>query len=96
MFDNVTDLVQRQAVSATSVPDLLQLKSNIMRDFYATFGIQSIQHKNERLITDEITNDTDFLRADIADMLACRQAAAAQINEIFGLNILVEVNEYVS
>ena len=96
MFDNVTDLVQRQAVSATSVPDLMQLKSNIMRDFYATFGIQSIQHKNERLITDEITNDTDFLRADIADMLACRQAAAAQINEIFGLNILVEVSEYVS
>lgn len=96
MFDNVTDLVQRQAVSATSVPDLMQLKSNLMRDFYATFGIQSIQHKNERLITDEITNDTDFLRADIADMLSCRQAAAAQINEIFGLNIFVEVNDYVS
>lgn len=96
MFENVTDLVQRQATSATSIPDLLQLKSALMRDFYAAFGIQSIQHKNERLITDEITNDTDFLRADIKDMLLARQSAAAQINTVFGTNIVVGVSDYVS
>lgn len=96
MFENVTDLVQRQATAATNIPDLLQLKSALMRDFYAAFGIQSIQHKNERLITDEITNDTDFLRADIKDMLICRRTAAAQINETFGTKIVVGVSDYVS
>lgn len=96
MFENVTDLVQRQATAAANIPDLLQLKSALMRDFYAAFGIQSIQHKNERLITDEITNDTDFLRADVKDMLFSRQTAAAQINTTFGTNITVGVSDYVS
>lgn len=96
MFENVSDLVQRQTNSGATLTDLLQSKSQLMREFYATFGIQSIQHKNERLITDEITNDTDFLRADVKDMLTCRQNAAEQINQIFGTNITVGVNDYVS
>lgn len=95
MFDNITDIVQRQATNATKISELTALKSQTMRDFYATFGVQSIQHKNERLITDEITNDTDFLTANIDDMLNCRQSAAAQINKKFGTKILVEVNNYV-
>ena len=96
MFDNVSDLVQRQTTSGASLSDLLQSKSQIMRDFYATFGVQSIQHKNERLITDEITNDTDYLTANVEDMLTARQNAVEQINLKFGTNITVEVQPYVS
>lgn len=96
MFENVTDLVQRQSTGGTSLADLLQAKSQIMREFYAVFGVQSVQHKNERLITDEITNDTDFLSANVEDMLEARQNAAAQINLKFGTNISVGVQNYVS
>lgn len=96
IFDNITDLIQHNVNNAVSVSDLVQLKSQIMRDFYAAFGVQSIQHKNERLITDEITNDTDFLTANIDDMLTCRQRGADDLNRIFGLNVTVGVNSYVS
>lgn len=96
MFDNVTDLVQHAATNAVSVNDLLQLKSQVMRDFYATFGVQTVQHKNERLISDEIDNDTNFLAANVDNMLKCRQSAAAEINKKFGTNIAVEVNYYVT
>lgn len=96
MFDNVSDLVQRQSTGGASLSDLLQSKSQIMRDFYATFGVQSIQHKNERLITDEITNDTDYLTANVEDMLTARRNAVEQINLKFGTNIIVEVQRYVS
>ena len=95
MFDNITDIVQRQSTNATKISELTALRSETMRKFYAEFGIQSIQHKSERLITDEITNDTDFLSANVDDMLHCRQCAAAQINKLFGTNIVVEVSGYV-
>lgn len=96
MFENVTDLVQHYATNPTTIADLIQLKSQIMRDFYATFGVQTVQHKNDRMITDEIDSDTDYLSANVDNMLKCRQRSASEINRKFGTNIFVEVNTYVT
>ena len=95
VFDNISDLI-KSAKNASDIPALLELRAQIMRLFYASFGIQSVQHKSERLITDEIDADTDFLSANIRAMLDIRREGVDEINRVFGLNIMVEVANYVS
>lgn len=94
--DSYSQMIQHDVSRADKITDLLTLKSQIMRDFYAYFGIQTVQHKNERLIADEINSDTDFLSANIQDLLAQRQRGAKAINDLFGTNISVGVRDYVS
>lgn len=97
VFENITDLVQRPTNSAgATIAALNDIKQQIMRGFYADFGVQTVAHKGERMITDEIDSDTDFLSANICDMLKQRKNAAAKINEVFGTKIRVGVNDYVT
>lgn len=97
VFENITDLVQRPTNSAgATIAALNDIKQQIMRGFYANFGVQTVAHKGERMITDEIDSDTDFLSANICDMLKQRKNAVAKINEIFGTKIEIEVNNYVA
>lgn len=97
IFENITDLVQRQSNSAgATLSALSDIKQQIMRNFYADFGVQTVAHKGERMIVDEIDSDTDFLSANVHDMLMQRKNAATKINEIFGTKIRVEVNNYVT
>lgn len=96
MFENVTDLVTRAATGKTTLTELTETKKQVMRLFYATFGVQSVDHKNERMITDEIDSDTDFLAANVQNMLNCRRNAVEQLNKLFNLNVSVGVNSYVN
>lgn len=49
--------------------------------------------KAERLVTAEASSNNDFINANLRARLKCRQEACDKINEMFGLNVSVEIDE---
>ena len=79
--------------SATIIAQLVELQQYIIGQFYMAIGIKYNQiNKKERLITDEINFQDQFLEVNIDVMLKARQEACEKINEMFGTNISVEIN----
>lgn len=90
------DLHKNFQKEITTPTDLHELRERVLKSFFARNGIQTVTEKRERMITDEINANNDFLEAGVRDELDTRQEGLDRLNEIFGLNVTVEVNNYVS
>lgn len=97
------DLVNRiqvnpVALNGTRSPltELIEFHQFILANFYHAFGINSNYNlKREQLNSNEITVNEDVMRLNIEDMLQSRQKGIDKINEVYGLNIRVHLNEEV-
>lgn len=86
------------ALNGTRSPltELIEFHQFILANFYHSFGINSNYNlKREQLNSNEITVNEDVMRLNIEDMLQSRQKGIDKINEKFGLNIRVSLNEEV-
>lgn len=79
-------------IKETSLESLLSCKQNIQKLFYNLYGFQFIMHKAERLIPDEIVNDTEYLSSFVIDLLESRQQGIAEVNAMWGLESEVVLN----
>ena len=92
-LEKVTIQKVDNASSATIIAQLVELQQYIIGQFYMAIGIKYNQiNKKERLITDEINFQDQFLEVNIDVMLKARQEACEKINEMFGTDISVEIN----
>lgn len=83
-----------QNSTRNSVTELIEFQQYILANFYHSFGINSNYNlKREQLNSDEINVNQEVLRLNIEDMLKCREDGVEKINEKFGLNITVRLNE---
>lgn len=65
---------------------------NYMNSVYELLGINALTiEKKERLITDEATANDEQQLFNVGAMLKARQEACEKINEMFGLNISVDL-----
>lgn len=71
---------------------LLESKNTILESFFEEIGIRKASKKKERMVTDEVTSDTQLLCLNISDMLECRQTAAEEMSKLMNLNITVKCN----
>lgn len=77
----------------TDIKDLIELKQYQLAQFFIELGINANYNmKKESVSADEFRMNDDALMPLIDQMLACRKKACKQINELFGLNIDVELN----
>ena len=74
-------------------PSLYQLKTEIWKEALTYLGVTSGNNKKERVIVDEIANETGSVNAMINSKLISRKQACKMINEMFGLNIDVKVRD---
>lgn len=86
------------SVLNTQAPYLAQqlydLKMNIWNECLTYLGVVNIQsNKKERLITDEVQRMNGGTMASRQSRLNARLQACKEINEMFGLNISVEIND---
>lgn len=87
--------VQPMAAAAgnVDVQKLTELHQYLISQFYQNIGIMSNGvMKKERLITDEVQSQEDFLQISIDVMLKAREEAVEKINEMFGTDIKVRIN----
>ena len=83
-----------QNSTRNSITELIEFQQYILANFYHSFGINSNYNlKREQLNSDEINVNQEVLRLNIEDMLKCREDGVEKINEKFGLNITVRLNE---
>lgn len=80
----------------SSITELIEFAQYILANFYHSFGINSNYNlKREQLNSNEIDVNKEVLRLNIDDMLKVREDGVSKINEKYGLNISVSLNEEV-
>ena len=62
---------------------------NYRKELLTFLGINSSIEKKERLLVDEVNSNNDYINLSLTLGLKCRQLAAKQINEKFGLTVEV-------
>lgn len=74
--------------------ELTEMKQNIMAEALTYFGIDNVNvYKRERLTSGEVEQNDDHIAINRSSMLKTRQLACDKINEMFGLNVSVTMNE---
>ena len=92
IFDEVIPMISRDCADARNLAgELDTLKTAYLKQFYNSCGVQFIEQKAERVITDEIVGDKDMLSISLYDQLLERKEGINRINALFGTNIKVEV-----
>ena len=74
--------------------DLQKIKSDIFNECLSTFGVNNANtNKRERLNSDEVNANNQYLDLSLDNMFLYRQRACEEINEKFNLNVSVEIRE---
>lgn len=80
----------------SSITELIEFQQYVLANFYHSFGINSNYNlKREQLNSNEIDVNQEVLRLNIEDMLKCRKDGVEKINDLYGTNIVVALNESV-
>lgn len=73
--------------------DLVQYQQYLKASLYNEIGLNSNYNmKKERLISGELEQNADILYPLVDGMLECRQAGIKKVNEMFNLNITVDLD----
>ena len=73
--------------------DLVQYQQYLKASLYNEIGLNSNYNmKKERLVSGELEQNADILYPLVDGMLECRQAGIEKVNEMFGLNITVDLD----
>lgn len=72
---------------------LLDAKQSILNSFLEEIGVKSINEKRERMITNEVSADNQLLMVNTDDLLYKRKMGVKQINDMFGTDVKVEIND---
>lgn len=78
------------------ITDIYQLKKDILNDFYSDIGVKTAFEKNNNAVVDEVRSNNSLLLLNISDMLEHRQKGAEAVNNMFGTNWSVKVNDEIN
>ena len=71
------------------VDKLNQYRYELEREILTFFGLNNNFEKKERLLTDEVNSNNDYVSSNIDLMLKTREEFCEEVNKMFGLNISV-------
>ena len=99
-----SDLVEKIGVNpvatastSSNITELVELNNYIISNFMQSIGIKSNNiMKRQRMITDEINSQNDYLEFSVLEMLASWQAGFDEVNKMYGTDIHVTLSPAVS
>ena len=81
----------------TAHPDtlekLINAKQSLLNAFLEEIGVKSINEKRERMVTNEVCADNQLLMVNTDDLLYKRKHGVKAVNDMFGTDIEVELND---
>ena len=81
------------AATSNKIRELVELHQYIIAQFFQAIGIKANAiNKKERMITDEINSQDDYLGISLLDMIESWKKGFDQVNEMYGTEIEVEIN----
>lgn len=75
---------------AGNLTELLDARKSVLAEFYGLIGIKRLPDKKERLITEEVKNDSTLMQLNVDEMYKCRLETVESINALFGTSYTVE------
>ena len=82
-----------QSANGSNITELVELHNYIIANFFQSIGIKSNNvMKRERLISDEIETQNNYLELSVLEIVTAWQAGFDEINKMYGTNIKVELN----
>lgn len=75
------------------VSKFIELKHEILRNFYEDIGVRTVSHKKANLIAEEVEFDLPRLRLNVDDYLECRKIFASQLSKRLDRKITVDFSE---
>lgn len=98
LYQDLMDKIQVNPVAAAgtnnTLMSLIEAHAHLLQDFYSEIGIASQGNlKRERVNTAETELMTGCLDISIWNMLKNLKAGIEQVNELFGTNISIELND---
>lgn len=75
------------------IKNLIDAKQSILNSFLEEIGVKSLNEKRERMISNEVCADNQLLMVNTDDLLYKRKQGVKQINDMFGTDISVELND---
>ena len=92
LFDSLK-VFTNNSTNNVQLMDLVQYQQYLKASLYNEIGLNSNYNmKKERLISGELEQNADILYPLVDGMLECRQAGIKKVNEMFDLNITVELD----
>lgn len=89
------DLVSNVDVLVTGVPyvadKILDYQYNVEKEIYTLFGFNTNIEKKERLLTDEVNSNNEYIQNNIESMLKQRIKFADDVNKMYGYDIKVSI-----
>lgn len=76
-----------------TIEKLIDAKQSILNAFLEELGVKSINEKRERMISNEVSADNQLLMVNTDDLLYMRRQGVKAINDMFGTNIAVNLND---
>ena len=93
LLEKITVNPVADAAGSQKITELIELHNYIIASFFQNIGIKANNTiKRERMITDEIDSQMDFLQINILEILTSWQAGFDKVNEIYGTSFTVRLN----
>lgn len=89
-FRNV-DIAAKQ--TKNGINDWLIARDKILEQFFREIGVKMYQPKKAQVSEDEVTANNQLLLISHDDMLKCRQEGIKRVNDHYGLDIKVSLND---
>ena len=81
------------ASTSSNITELVELHNYIISNFFQTIGIKANNlRKRERLITDEINSQNDYLKISVLEILASWQRGFDEVNKMYDTDINVTLS----
>jgi hypothetical protein len=80
-------------IPANLLETVVNTRQELIRAFFAEFGVQMSRDKKAPMTTDEVAADNQQLVISVEDMLASRVESYSSVNRTFGLNIKVDLSD---
>lgn len=82
-----------QSTTSKTITELVELHNYIISNFFQSIGIRANSiMKRERLITDEIDSQNNFVQLSLVEIMASWQRGFDEVNKMYGTEIKVELN----
>ena len=93
MIDKLNVNPVNAAAATQNVKELIELHNYIISSFFQNIGIRANNNmKRERLVTDEVDAQNDYLEINILEFLAPWQKGLDAVNEMYGTKLSVKLN----
>ena len=80
LVNAIQDISQSKGTSNQSTLQAIDVRNQLLRAFYQDMGVRYTMDKKERMVSDEVTSDTQVLLVNVNDMLKYRQKFAKETN----------------